>query len=86
MFLIAYDITDPKRLRKSAKLLESHGIRVQYSVFELYLDRKEVTPIIDELRKIIDEEKDKLYVYPISEKPEHSKRRGKKSSIWEMIF
>ena len=86
MFLIAYDISDPKRLRKSAKFLESHGIRVQYSAFELHLDRKEITPIIDKLRKIIDEEKDRLYVYPISEKPKHSRRRGKKSSIWEMIF
>ena len=86
MFLIAYDITDPKRLRKTAKLLESHGLRAQYSAFELSLDRKEITPLIEELREIIDETEDRLYIYAISDKPKRSRRRGKKSSIWEMIF
>lgn len=32
-YLIAYDIADPKRLRKVIKVMESYGQRLQYSVF-----------------------------------------------------
>lgn len=31
--LIAYDIADPKRLRRVIKIMESYGTRLQYSVF-----------------------------------------------------
>lgn len=32
-YLIAYDIADPKRLRRVIKVMESYGQRLQYSVF-----------------------------------------------------
>jgi CRISPR-associated protein Cas2 len=32
-FLIAYDIADPKRLRRICKIMEGYGDRMQYSVF-----------------------------------------------------
>ncbi len=32
-FLIAYDIADPKRLRRVARCLERHAVRCQKSVF-----------------------------------------------------
>lgn len=32
-YLIAYDIADPKRLRRVCHLMEDHGERLQYSVF-----------------------------------------------------
>lgn len=32
-FLIAYDISDPRRLRRVIKVMESYGERLQYSVF-----------------------------------------------------
>lgn len=31
--LIAYDISDPKRLRQVIKIMEGYGQRLQYSVF-----------------------------------------------------
>ncbi len=31
--LIAYDIADPRRLRKVCKVMEAYGDRLQYSVF-----------------------------------------------------
>jgi len=34
--LIIYDITDPKRLAKIAKVMENYGVRVQKSVFEVF--------------------------------------------------
>lgn len=32
-YLIAYDICDPRRLRRVIKVMESYGQRLQYSVF-----------------------------------------------------
>ena len=32
-YLLAYDIADPKRLRRVCSLMEDHGERLQYSVF-----------------------------------------------------
>ena len=32
-YLVAYDIADPKRLRKVARACEDFGLRRQYSVF-----------------------------------------------------
>lgn len=32
-YLMAYDIADPKRLRRICTLMEDHGERLQYSVF-----------------------------------------------------
>lgn len=32
-YLIAYDISDPKRLRRVIKVMEAYGQRLQYSVF-----------------------------------------------------
>ena len=52
-WLIIYDITNPKRLSKIAKILESYGIRVQKSVFELHAERKIIEIIRKKVNKII---------------------------------
>ncbi|GAA1843803.1 hypothetical protein GCM10009836_23950 [Pseudonocardia ailaonensis] len=41
-FLIAYDIADPKRLRRVCKTMEEYGERLQYSVFICDLSRSEL--------------------------------------------
>jgi CRISPR-associated protein Cas2 len=40
-FLIAYDISDDRRLRRVIKIMESYGQRLQYSVFLCDLSRAE---------------------------------------------
>lgn len=40
--LIAYDIRDPKRLRRVCKTMEEYGERLQYSVFVCDLSRTEL--------------------------------------------
>ena len=59
MNLIAYDITDKKRLRKLSKLLESYGLRVQYSVFEADISKKELRLLISQIEDIITRVSDK---------------------------
>lgn len=37
-YLVSYDISHPKRLRRVARALEGFGVWLQYSVFECPLD------------------------------------------------
>ncbi len=41
-YLVSYDVRDEKRLRKTAKLLEGYGQRVQFSVFRCLLSDRQV--------------------------------------------
>ncbi|MBP7946697.1 MAG: CRISPR-associated endonuclease Cas2 [Verrucomicrobia bacterium] len=63
--LVAYDITDPKRLHKVAKVCEDFGVRVQYSVFECRLDEDEFADFWLLLLEVINEEEDRLVAYKI---------------------
>ena len=63
--LLAYDITDPKRLSRVAKVCEDFGVRVQYSVFECRLEEEEFTEFWLKLLGQIDEAEDRLVAYKI---------------------
>ena len=41
-YLVAYDIREPKRLRRICKLMEAHGERLQYSLFICDLNKSEL--------------------------------------------
>jgi CRISPR-associated protein Cas2 len=41
-YLIAYDICEPRRLRRVCKIMEEYGERLQYSVFISDLSRTEL--------------------------------------------
>lgn len=63
--LVAYDIADPKRLVRVARVCEDYGARVQYSVFECRLAEAEFTAFWLKLLEQIDEEEDRLVAYKI---------------------
>lgn len=63
--LVAYDITQEKRLHKVAKICEDYGVRVQYSVFECHLDESEFSDFWLKLLDVIDESEDRLVAYKI---------------------
>jgi CRISPR-associated protein Cas2 len=63
--LVAYDITDPKRLHQVAKVCEDWGVRVQYSVFECRLEADAFDRFWADLRSEIDESQDRLVAYRI---------------------
>ncbi|MEA2012779.1 MAG: CRISPR-associated endonuclease Cas2 [Verrucomicrobiota bacterium] len=68
LFLVAYDIRDPKRLRQTAKICENYGLRVECSVFECDLDEKKIHNFWQELKRTIDEEDDAILAYRICRK------------------
>lgn len=74
--LIAYDVRDPKRLRRVAKILEGYGTRIQYSIFRVRVDRQNLEKLHWELNEVM-AEADDLLVMPIcqtcaSKVPRHS--------------
>lgn len=63
-WIIAYDVADPKRLRRVAKHLEGVGTRLQYSVFECGPEAWQDDKLRESLRGHIKPEHDALSYYP----------------------
>lgn len=65
--VVSYDISDDKRRREVAKILEGHGYRVQYSVFECELDLKQIGKLHRKLRPFVKpKDLDSIRFYPLS--------------------
>jgi CRISPR-associated protein Cas2 len=64
-YLVAYDICDPKRLRKVARTCEDFGGRRQYSVFLCRLTATNLVRLKSRLYEIIDLQKDQVQVIPL---------------------
>ncbi len=65
LLIVAYDITDPKRLVKVGRLCQEYGVRVQYSVFECRLEAAVFKNFWEELLEIIDPDEDRVVSYRI---------------------
>lgn len=64
LFMISYDIEENRPRRKIAGILENHGVRVQYSVFECHLDERQY----ESLKKALQEHigpRDSIRYYPL---------------------
>ena len=60
--LVAYDVRDPKRLRRTAKILEGYGERIQYSIFRIRVTDKKLEKIRWELSEVLSEVDDLLII------------------------
>ena len=58
--LVCYDISADKRRNKAAKICESYGTRVQFSVFECPLDELRFQEIKAELETAINRDEDQV--------------------------
>lgn len=65
LYIIGYDISNAKRLRWTANLLEDYGVRIQNSVFYANLDDKSLEILRTQLMKIINENEDSVFVQPV---------------------
>lgn len=63
--MICYDISEPKRLRKTAKVLESYGIRIQKSIFQLDIDADMLKNLVRDVLAVIDKKLDAFFIYPL---------------------
>jgi CRISPR-associated protein Cas2 len=64
-WLVAYDICNPKRLRKVAQTCEDFGFRRQYSVFLCRLTATDLVRLNSRLYDIIDLEEDQVLFIPL---------------------
>jgi CRISPR-associated protein Cas2 len=67
-YLVAYDISDPKRLRKVATTCEDFGLRKQLSVFLCRLSTTDMVKLRNRLYDLIDLQKDQVLFVPMCAK------------------
>ena len=63
--IIAYDIREPKRLKRVAKCCERFGVRIEKSVFESRLGNERFRAFWEQLSSTADLEEDSLVAVPV---------------------
>jgi CRISPR-associated protein Cas2 len=66
-WIVAYDISDPKRLRKVARACEDYGYRKQLSVFLVRVSATDFVKLRSRLYDIIDLDEDQVLFFPITD-------------------
>jgi CRISPR-associated protein Cas2 len=66
--IVAYDIADPKRLARIAKIMLDYGTRVQKSIFEVTLTTPTFLEMKDRIERTIDAEADGVKYFPLCRK------------------
>lgn len=59
-YVVSYDVSDPKRLRKVFKLLRGYGDHLQLSVFRCELGKRELIELRAKLSAIIQHDADQV--------------------------
>ena len=54
LYIAAYDVTDPARLRQALHVLKGYASGGQKSVFECFLTSRERQALLDEVRAVLD--------------------------------
>jgi CRISPR-associated protein Cas2 len=63
LFLIAYDTPDDLRRRRFARVLDGWGQRVQDSVYEAWLEARQLSHLMGELQALADPVEDSIRIY-----------------------
>ncbi len=63
IFLVAYDVSSPRRLNRLYRYLKRRAVYVQYSVCLLEADRREAETVRDEVAGLIDPHEDDVRFY-----------------------
>jgi CRISPR-associated protein Cas2 len=65
LYLVTYDISHPKRLRKVFGIMRGFGDHLQYSVFRCELSPKEQQQLLMKLDTEINHEEDQVLIFPL---------------------
>ncbi|SPD72991.1 CRISPR-associated endoribonuclease Cas2 [uncultured Desulfobacterium sp.] len=66
--IVAYDIAEPRRLSRVAKVLKDYGIRVQKSIFEVDVNSGTYAELKARIEEEIDAAEDGVKYFPVCEK------------------
>ena len=64
-YVISYDIPDDRRRNQLAKVLKGFGTRVQYSVFEAHLNKRQYEELKRAVERLIDPTEDSVRYYAL---------------------
>ena len=67
IYMVCYDITKPKRLGKTAKILEGYGLRIQKSFFQCDMDEARMNTMRLKILSVINTKQDYFFIYPLCE-------------------
>ncbi|MEX5214301.1 MAG: CRISPR-associated endonuclease Cas2 [Nitrospiraceae bacterium] len=62
LYLIAYDVCEPGRLKRVRELLKAYSTGGQKSVYECWLTPAELTEVTAAMRRLIDVAEDRVHV------------------------
>lgn len=65
LFVVSYDISDPKRWRRVFKIMNGYGEWLQLSVFQCRLSRARLLELEAALREVINQREDHVLVLDI---------------------
>ncbi len=65
LFIISYDISEPKRWRRVFRLMKGYGEWLQLSVFQCRLGRMRALQLEAELRDLINQQEDHILILDI---------------------
>jgi CRISPR-associated protein Cas2 len=65
VYVVTYDVSDPKRLRLVYKTMKGYGAHLQLSVFRCELSDRERIQLIAKLAKIIKHDEDQVLFFPL---------------------
>ena len=65
LYIVCYDIADPKRLYRVARVCEAFGLRLQESVYQCWLQPSQFNDFIAKLSVQMDSELDTVRLYPV---------------------
>lgn len=64
-YVVAYDVSDPKRLRRTYRKMLGFGDPLQYSVFQCNLSDVEKLKLVEALSAIIDHVEDRVLIVDV---------------------
>lgn len=62
VYLVCYDISDPKRLRKMHKLMRGYGDPLQFSIFWCELTRQEKVLMLERVHRTFHAQQDRVMI------------------------
>ena len=65
LYLAAYDVSDPKRLRKALDVMKRYATGGQKSVFECFLTEAEKERLLSEITEILNPLADRFFLTPV---------------------
>ena len=65
LYVVTYDISNDKRLRRVFKLMRGHGDHLQFSVFRCELSDRERVELMAKLSEVIKHDEDQVLFFPL---------------------